>query len=202
MKKYLVTINGHGVETAFLRLTPEQYSFWEEQNNDEDFEITDYIFSPEDFEDVIPDEMNILFEDGEAYNWDYNPLIEFVSSTPNFDNCDVCIEEISDDDSKEILNTSFIEFNDEYECLESSEHVKGSDQMMEINSYEKGTVFGGYFETDNFDPSKLKIQTIEAPNGEDYLKSVTYNGEEIINTESSTRGKGMTVDLWENNFSH
>jgi len=193
MKNYLITLNGHGVETAILKLTPKQYSYWFKKNDDDDFEITDYIWSPEDFQGDIPDDMNLLIEDDEIYSWDENPLIEFHSSTPDFDNCDICIEE----DGVEILNKSFIEFNDEYECLESVEVASCSDQIMEIDSYEKGTVFGGYVETDNFDPSKLRFLTIEGPNDLDYLVSVVYDEEDIINTESSTRGKGMTVSVWE-----
>jgi hypothetical protein len=31
----------------------------------------------------------------------------------------------------------------------------------------------------------------------DYLVSVVYGEEDIIDTQSATRGKGMTVSVWE-----
>lgn len=194
MKKYLITLNGHGVETAFLRLTPELYSFWFQKSQDENFEICDYLFSPEEFEDDIPQDMNFLIQNGESLNWDDNELVEYLETTPNMDTCFINIQNEEGDD---IVNEPFQEYNEAYDCIEYGNSITGSNQLMEINSYEKGTIFGGYFETDNFDPSKLKFHTTESPNGNDYLVGVFYDGEEIINTEYSTRGKGIEVEVWE-----
>jgi len=200
MKKYLLSLNGHGMESAFFRLNEDSFSFWF-QKEKEDFDIPSYLCNPEDFEDV-PDEFNFLIEDGESIEWYDHESVFCHLYSPDLDSCSILVEEVQEDGSnKEILSEQFSQFIDENEDIvdydSAVEYEDVPEQVMECHSYEKGTIFGDTFEADDFDPKLLKIFVVEAPNGVHYLKRVFYNGEELFNTECSTRGKGMTATVWE-----
>ena len=203
MKKYLITLTGHGSESIFMKLTPEQYSWWWQATQDEDFCLEDYLIDPENFDYDIPDEMNILkIGDGEFQEWDSNDLIFEHYNSPDLVHCHLTIEEVLEDAEEhyqEVLSQPLDEFNDEYDCFTEQEVVirEIPEQVLEINNYEKGCLYGAVIEVKEFDPTKLKILTDEAPNGNIYLCAVFYDGEELCNTESFTRGKGMAASVWE-----
>jgi hypothetical protein len=119
------------------------------------------------------------------------------------DSCYIQVEEIQEDgSSKQIFLEQFSKFRedneDAIEYLDPEvEYEDIPDHVMECNSYEKGVLFGETFEAEDFDFKLLKILVKEAPNGVEYFDSAYYNGEELDNTEYSTRGKGMEVNLWE-----
>mgnify|MGYP000866446267 CR=1 FL=1 len=202
MNKYLLSFSGHGMESVFIRLNEDSFSFWFQKRQEEDFAIADYLCSPEDFED-IPEEFNFLIEDGEAVEWSDHDSVFCHLYSPDLDSCFIVVEEIQDDESyKEILCEKFSNFIEKNEGVidyqnSANEYADIPEQVMECNSYEKGTIFGDIFEAKNFDPALLKIIIKEGPNGVDYFCGAYYNGEELSNTESSTRGKGMVVDVWE-----
>lgn len=202
MKKYLLSLNGHGVGSVFIRLNEDSFSFWFQKQKEEDFTIADYLCNPEDFED-IPEEFNFLIKDGESVDWDDNEDIFCNLYSPDLDSCSIIVEEIQNDGSyKEILCEKFSKFIEKHENVidyqnSAVEYQDIPEQVMECNSYEKGTIFGDIFEAESFDPALLKILIKEGPNGVDYFSGAYYNGEELNNTESSTRGKGMRVDIWE-----
>jgi hypothetical protein len=191
MKKYLLTLNGHGMESVFMRLNEDSFSFWFQKEKQEDFDIASYLCSPEDFED-IPDEY-----------LDHESVFCHLYS-PDLDSCTILVEEVQEDGShKEILSEKFSDFIDKHEdiihynCDSTIKYEDLPEQVMECHSYEKGTIFGDFFEADDFDPKLLKIFVKEAPNGVDYFEKASYNGEELSNTECSTRGKGMEASVWE-----
>lgn len=201
MNKYLLSFSGHGMESVFIRLDEDSFSFWF-QKQQQDFAIADYVCNPEDFEN-IPEEFNFLIKDGESIEWVDHENVFCHLYSPDLDSCFIIIEEIQDDQSyKEILCEKFSEFIKKYEDAIDYQDpfVKYTDlpeQIMECNSYEKGIIFGDIFEAEGFDPKLLKIIVKEGPNGIDYFYGASYNGEELGNTESSTRGKGMIVEIWE-----
>jgi len=198
MKKYLLTINGHGQETSFVALTPESYSFWFQKNKENTSEVVDYISEPE-YSEGIPDEFNFLMQDSEFV--DIYDGVSFLNlHSPNIDSCKFVVGEVDDDGffSREIFECPF---EDHEELLHNEdffvEYEDIPEQILEVNSYEKGTFFGAYFEAEDFDLSLLKFVLKEAPNGMFYLVDVFYDGELLINTESNTRGKGTEVQVWE-----
>lgn len=202
MKKYSLRLSGHGMESIFIRLNEDSFSFWFQKQKEEDFEIADYLHSPEDFED-IPEEFNFLISDGESIEYHDHEDVFCHLYSPHLNSCDIVIQEIKDDGSfEEILCEKFQDFVEKYEDVieyQDSE-VKYEDvpeQVMECNSYEKGTIFGDTFEAESFDPKLLKIFVVEGPNGVDYFSAAHYNGQELDNTEYCTRGKGMVVEVWE-----
>jgi hypothetical protein len=202
MKKYSLRLSGHGMESIFIRLNEDSFSFWFQKQKEEDFEIAEYLCSPEDFED-IPEEFNFLIKDGETCDWDNHEDIFCHLYSPDLDSCHIVIEEMKDDGSfEEILCEKFQDFIEKHEDVIEYlySEVKYEDvpeQVMECNSYEKGTIFGDIFEAESFDPKLLKIFVVEGPNGVDYFSAAHYNGQELDNTEYCTRGKGMVVEVWE-----
>lgn len=201
MNKYLLSLCGHGAESVFISLTEDSYSFWF-QKQQEDFEFSDYLCSPEEFED-IPEEFNFLIEDGEPIDWYEHENIFCSIYSPDLESCNIIIEQIQDDGSTiEILCEKFSKFVEQYDNVidhQNSfvEYDNVPDQVMACNSYEKGVIFGDIFETEKFDPKLLKIIVKEAPNGVDYFSSASYNNEQLSNTECSTKGIGLSVHLWE-----
>ena len=202
MNKYLLSFSGIGVESVYIRLNKDSFSFWFQKQQEEDFDIVDYLFAPEDFED-IPEEFNFLIQDGETIEWFNHEDVFCHFYSPDLDSCYITVEEVEDNQSyKEILCEKFLKFVDEHEDVieyqdSEVEDEYAPEQIMECNSYEKGVIFGDIFEAESFDPKLLKIIVKEAPNGIDYFDGASYNGEELSNTQSCTRGKGMVVEIWE-----
>jgi hypothetical protein len=202
MKKYLLSLNGHGAESVFIRLNEDSFAFWSEKQKEEESFVADYLCTPEDFEN-IPEEFNFLIKNGESFEWYENDDIFCHFSSPDLDSCYIQVEEIQEDgSSKQIFLEQFSKFRedneDAIEYLDPEvEYEDIPDHVMECNSYEKGVLFGETFEAEDFDFKLLKILVKEAPNGVEYFDSAYYNGEELDNTEYSTRGKGMEVNLWE-----
>ena len=80
-------------------------------------------------------------------------------------------------------------------------YAEKGDYVFQFMSSEKGTFFEGIFETSGlFDLQKLKFIIDEAPNGEDTLYGVHYDGEEIDNDGGDTNGKGYYAYVWEQEF--
>jgi hypothetical protein len=85
------------------------------------------------------------------------------------------------------------------ECLENdcARPSKG-EFVCHMYSSEKGTFFDGIIETPGLiDLQKLKFIIDEAPNGEDTLWYVEYDGEEIDNDGGDTNGKGYYASVYE-----
>lgn len=202
MKKYLLSLNGYGSETAFFRMNEDSFAFWNEKQEEEESFAADYLCTPEDFEN-IPEEFNFLIEDGESLEWYENDSVFCHFSSPDLDSCSIQVEEIQEDGSyKQVFAEQFSNFVEENEELieyldPEVEYEDIPDYVMQCNSYEKGTHFADSFEAETFDFKLLKILIKEAPNGSEYIDSVYYDGKELDNTESSTIGKGMEVILWE-----
>ena len=202
MKKYSLSFNGHGVESVFVSLNEDSFSFWLQKQNDEDFSIPEYLCNPEDFED-IPEEFNFLIKDDETLDWDDHEGIFCHIHSPDLDSCYIQVEEIKEDEAnEEILCEKFQDFIEKNEHVidgedRAVEYTEIPDQVMECNSYEKGTIFGSVFEAEDFDLKLLKIFLTEGPNGCIYFNGAAYDGEDLDNTELCTRGKGMDVSVWD-----
>jgi hypothetical protein len=201
MKQYLISLSGWGIESVFIQLKPESYSWWFQNSLDPDFGIDEYITNPEEFKHEVPKEFNFLLDDfnSEYQYWDDNDWIFCQAVTPDLDTCYVIVEEIGADGSyKEVYNQKLSETN---ECIlhvgSLIDYDDVPEQVMECNSSEKGSIFGATFEAEEFDISKLSVLVKEGPNGLDYMTELIYDREQLVNTESATRGKGMEVTIWE-----
>ena len=81
---------------------------------------------------------------------------------------------------------------------DGSNYANKGDYVLQFMSSEKGTFFEGILETPGLiDLKKLKFTIDEAPNGEDTLFDVSYDGEEIDNQGGDTNGKGYSAYVWQ-----
>lgn len=84
---------------------------------------------------------------------------------------------------------------------DGSNYANKGDYVLQFMSAEKGTFFDGILETPGLiDLKKLKFTIDEAPNGEDTLFDVSYDGEEIDNNGGDTNGKGYSVYVWQQEY--
>lgn len=84
------------------------------------------------------------------------------------------------------------------EGLENARYAEKGDYVCQMYSAEKGTFFEAILETPGLiDLQKLKFVIDEAPNGEDTLFGIQYDGEELDNNGGDTNGKGYYASVWE-----
>ena len=78
--------------------------------------------------------------------------------------------------------------------------TKGS-YICQFQSSEKGTFFEAVVETPlPFNQNLLKFATEEAPNGEDLVYAVEYDGVELDNMGGDTNGKGYWVHFYQQEY--
>lgn len=185
------------------------------------------VNADEEYEDInsadIPREAMFMHddEDPEAVggSW-YEAPNEFdhvwgVSS----DNAYITIEKIDSDDYNAKWLEDIVDGEDlneyidrigeanDYE-IELTEGLEGGgtyaqkgDYVFQFMSSEKGTFFEGILQSPGLiDLTKLKFTIDEAPNGEDTLFGITYDGVDIDNQGGDTNGKGYYAYVWEENY--
>ena len=191
--------------------------------NSEDYTTEQLRNGELEFEEIDPaelsDEVCFLHDEPEEVgsSW-YEAPNEFdhvwgVSA----DNAFVTIEKVENDDYMaghledivdheelfDLCNT--IEEKYEVEPTKSLEHgsvyADKGDYVFQFLSSEKGTFYEGIFETPGLiDLSKLQFIVDEAPNGEDTLYGIEYDGEEVDNNGGDTNGKGYYAYVWEQDY--
>lgn len=206
---YTVRIMGYGCESGYLSLTKDQYDFWQKLNEDDPDLVASYFLDPDDFTEVeIPDGCAFLYNEEEQFNamwYDCENLVEHQYGV-DFNHATIEIEEVSDNDwgasvLNEIVRKDIEEYTEENE-IEVDMGVTETDEpefTVQILNTEKGCFFDGLIETTGeFDPSKLKIYTMEYWNGDDTIVNVEYKGEDIDNNGGDTNGKGTSAYFWRN----
>jgi len=183
-----------------------------EANEDEDLEVeiprnAMFMHDPED-------------EESGGYNW-YEPREEFehvwgLTSEAAY----ITVDKVESGEYNAGHVKDIIEGEDFYEWAnnltektdyEVEPYVEGHDYgdrypekgryICQAMSSEKGTFFEGVIETPGlFDENKLKFAVAEAPNGEDVIYAVEYNGEEVDNDGGDTTGKGYYVYFYQQDF--
>ena len=133
------------------------------------------------------------------------------------DSAYVTIEKVESDDYMAGFIEDIVEREDLFELANriEEEHevesVKGlegggtyaekGDYVFQFQSVEKGTFFEGTIQTPGLiDLKKLTFIIDEAPNGEDTLYSIEYDGEEVDNMGGDTNGKGYYAYVWEQEY--
>lgn len=219
---YRITLWGYGGESAYLKLTPEQYDFWKEKNDEDYDNVVNYMVNAEDegCPEDVPEEMDFMRDDYEGETvyrpWYEAPTefshqwgVEVGSARITVDeaeseeyNSQLIGTVIDGKDLKDYLDSLEEENNYEISLIEMSV-ADGTDEqpdhVLQFYSSEKGTFFDGLIKTvGEFDIKKLKVYTEEYPNGEDIVTNITYDGEDIENTGGDTNGKGYSVHMWSN----
>ena len=130
--------------------------------------------------------------------------VEKVSSEEY--NADVLEETIEHEDLNDFMSRVGEESDWEHEAyVEGHEYggnfpPKGS-YICQFQSSEKGTFFETVVETPlPFNQNLLKFATEEAPNGEDLVYAVEYDGVELDNEGGDTNGKGYWVHFYQQEY--
>jgi len=226
---YRIMLNGYGGEHVYGTLTQEQYDFWKpvvEEHGDSD--LCNYALNAEegkfDFDNIdeVPPSADFLMSegsDGKSWrsNWFEMPTeFEHINNV-SVDSAYLTVDEVSDadysaqhireviegEDLNEWANKISEDTNYEIEVMEPQDdsYPEKGTHIVQMLSIEKGTFFEGIVETiGDFDPTKLRIQSYELPNGEDTVSGVYYDGEELDNCGGDTNGKGYTAAVWTQEF--
>lgn len=127
--------------------------------------------------------------------------VEQVDSTEW--NAKVLKEVIENEELNDFCNRVGEESDYEHEAYQQEHEYGGvfpekGKYICQFISSEKGTFYEAVFETPlPFDQNKLKLAVEEAPNGEDLVYSVYYDGEELDNNGGDTNGKGYWVYFYQ-----
>lgn len=182
MRKFKIEIYSRGYEVGIGKITPEQYDYWIEREDDLGNALQQNI--DYDSEDV-PE--NARFEN--FYN-DYSSEAEAYGADATYST--IVIKE----DDKEIFNGELSEWLSQGEGLEENIECVSSTFIddLEPGHYVyweiggKGQYFEGEFEAEEFDPKLLTFKYTEVQNCE-VLTSVHYSGAEIDNYGGNWWGK-------------
>ena len=225
---YTIQLWGYGGEHAYGKLTKEAYNFWKpivDEHGDGD--LVNYMLNAEegtfDFENIdsVPPEANFLSNDVEGVGacspW-YEMPTEFEHlNSVSIDSATIEVNEVQNSEYNAPHITTILEnenINDiasrvseesdyNIDILESVDDLypKKGTNIVQFLSMEKGTFFDGVIETvGEFDIKKLRVTYSEAPNGEDVIHTILYDGVEISNNGGDTNGKGYAASVWQQEF--
>ena len=209
IRYFQVELGGYGGESVYAKVSKEAYEFWSQDNLD--FTLEDYLFDAESFieENDIPEAANFLYNKEDEYYQEWFELEDELEHSygAEYNNCWINVEETESDDwnSQTLQDVTVlteehdIDVDSEQFDLDQFADEDGNNYVLYAMSMEKGTFFSTTIEstTGDFNPKKLKFDTMEMPNGDEIITSVMYNDEELDGLgNGDTRGKGYTADIW------
>jgi len=223
---YNIKIWGYGAEHVYGSISKEAHDFWKEHVSEHgDNDLVNYMVNAEDgdfdFEHIksVPPEADFLMSpDADGNEWRstwYEMPGEFEHiHTVSIDSATIDIDEVQDGEYNSQHIATVIQSKDLNEwCNQISEDTDYNTEILDcvddvypeqgtyivqMLSMEKGTFFDTTIETvGDFDPKKLKIQYSETTNGEDVIRGMTYNGQELYNDGGDTNGKGYSAAIWQ-----
>ena len=214
VRHYRIMLWGYGGENSYIRLTKEQYEYWNQRKEDDDERdiLVDYMLD-EDREEVadVPPAMEFMSDpedlEGPRYPLHESPNEIVHQFGVDYSSARITITEIDSDDYganpiEDIVDgVDLNDFVSEYDIEWFSDEVEEtqSDYMLQFNSSEKGTFFEGILTTaGKIDPSKLEVYTTDHFNDDNTVDDIRYDGESIENMGGDTNGKGYSVYMWSN----
>jgi hypothetical protein len=214
VRHYRIMLWGYGGENSYIRLTKEQYEYWNQRKEDDDERdiLVDYMLD-EDREGVtdVPPAMEFMSDpedlEGPRYPWHESPNEIVHQFGVDYSSARITITEIESDDYganpiEDIVDgVDLNDFVSEHEIEWFSDEVEEtqSDYMLQFNSSEKGTFFEGILTTvGKIDLSKLEVYTTDHFNDDDTVDDIRYDSESIENMGGDTNGKGYSVYMWSN----
>ena len=214
IRHYRIMLWGYGGENSYIRLTKEQYEYWNQRKEEDDERdvLVDYMLD-EDREEVadVPPAMEFMSDpedlEGPRYPWHESPNEIVHQFGVDYSNARITITEIESDDYganpiEDIVDgVDLNDFVSEHEIEWFSDEVEEtqSDYMLQFNSSEKGTFFEGILSTvGKIDLSKLEVYTTDHFNDDDTVDDIRYDSESIENMGGDTNGKGYSVYMWSN----
>ena len=214
VRHYRIMLWGYGGENSYIRLTKEQYEYWNQRKEDDDERdiLVDYMLD-EDREEVadVPPAMEFMSDpedlEGPRYPWHESPNEIVHQFGVDYSNARITITEIESDDYganpiEDIVDgVDLNDFVSEHDIEWFSDEVEEtqSDYMLQFNSSEKGTFFEGILTTvGKIDLSKLEVYTTDHFNDDNTVDDIRYDSESIENMGGDTNGKGYSVHMWSN----
>jgi hypothetical protein len=214
VRHYRIMLWGYGGENSYIRLTKEQYEYWNQRKEDDDERdiLVDYMLD-EDREEVtdVPPAMEFMSDpedlEGPRYPWHESPNEIVHQFGVDYSSARITITEIDSDDYganpiEDIVDgVDLNDFVSEHDIEWFSDEVEEtqSDYMLQFNSSEKGTFFEGILTTvGKIDLSKLEVYTTDHFNDDDTVDDIRYDSESIENMGGDTNGKGYSVYMWSN----
>jgi len=187
--KYTIEIFSRGMDVGIGSITKEQYEYWSDRVED----LGDALTQNYDYEE---NETPVECQFDEYYNEYSNVLYAWG---PDMDYHEI---KITDENGTEVYKGTAYdlihEHDEDYESM-----YEGEEYFMSVqkNGYYvrwceggKGCYFESEFETDQFDPKKLKFFNSETDYG-DILSSVYYDGEGLENFAGDYDMKSFEVTL-------
>ena len=215
IRYFQVELGGYGGESVYAKVSKEAYDFWSQK--DLDFNLEDYLFNAEEFieENDIPEAANFLYSKEDDFYQEWYELEDELEHSygVEYNNCWITVEEtdteeynsetlqdvMSGIDLSTLTEEHDIDVDSEQFDLDKFADDDGNNYVLYAMSMEKGTFFSTTIEstTGDFNPKKLKFDTMEMPNGDEIVTSVMYNDEELDGLgNGDTRGKGYSADIW------
>ena len=214
IRHYRIMLWGYGGENSYIRLTKEQYEYWNQRKEDDDERdiLVDYMLD-EDREEVadVPPAMEFMSDpedlEGPRYPWHESPNEIVHQFGVDYSSARITITEIESDEYSSnpiediVDGVDLNDFVSEHDIEWFSDEVEEtqSDYMLQFNSSEKGTFFEGILTTvGKIDLSKLEVYTTDHFNDDDTVDDIRYDSESIENMGGDTNGKGYSVYMWSN----
>jgi len=218
---YRIMVNGYGGESAYMTISEEAYNFWKEVTEEHgDTDLVQYMLAEDgeesEFDEIeeVPAEAQFLLDEDYKRPW-YESHTEFEHvwgagaesayvTVERVDSSDYNAKWVADVIDREELYELINRVNEETEYeveisegLENYSSVEKGSYIAQMYSAEKGTFFEGIIETPvPFNVKKLMFVIDEAPNGEDTLFGVKYDGDDVDNDGGDTNGKGYYASVW------
>lgn len=203
MATFTISINGWGAEMCLGRITPAAYEYWSTREDD------DPALSSHLFWDPYSDEDGNEITDDEDPRW-----IGQWWECDDIEHChgafkDQCHIVVTDEDDNQVWSTEDVnihktEFSSPDDIrlpdpdIDPDVDLERPPSIYFIKTWnsEKGNFFSAEFETDNFDPAKLKFFATEI-DGDTVIDHVTYDDQDLENDGGDTRGKSSGWEFYE-----
>ena len=215
-KNVTISVYGAGSEIGHIAVSKKAYLFWKEQDedmlvqyldsNEEDIEYDVPIPKEADFltttsgkepwfeaDTLLDQKWQVTFESGEInIEVDGKTIFdedEDGSTTPYA--VDVIVGDEEDEDEVDICYIDVVD-------MEMHQKFIDAKYFITFEGVGKGIYISYEFEIDDeFDKTKLVFATEEDQRtGRDYIKSATYNGNDLENEGGDSDGKGNYAYVW------
>lgn len=225
LKKYKISISGYGGESAYISISKAACEFWIKSLENGENNAVEYCLNADggdfDFDDIseVPVYAQFLLDEdtGLSDQWSeasdeiahlWGPSVQFatidVDRIDDIESPDTAVENLISNEGVDDVNVRISNQTDfEVDAFEEPEHENISypnpgDCVFMFTSLEKGTFFEGFVSSpEEFDLTKMRFVVAEAPDGEDIILGMKYDGQVIENLGGDTKGQGYEANAWQ-----
>lgn len=225
LKNYRISVSGYGGESAYISISKAACDFWIESLENSDNDAVEYCLNADssdfDFDEIseVPADAKFLFDeksgqsdhvfespDKTAHLW--GPSVQLatvdVDLIENVENPDEVTENVISGEGVDDLSARIGDQTDfEVDIFEEPadgtiSYPSPGDCVFLFTSLEKGTFYECFVSlSEEFDATKIRFVVGEAPDGQDIVLGVKYDGQAIENLGGDTVGQGYSAHAWE-----